>query len=75
MRISKKAIEIVKTTTKIKNLLALRMEVTGFTIERWVTENEENGNLTKAIALEVISQETGIETADLLEETATLKAS
>lgn len=68
MRLSAKAIKKIKKTNRIKNRLALTLNVSGYTVVRWLTENEENGSLTKAVALEIIKSETGFGDREILEE-------
>ena len=66
MRISEKAIKAI--TTKAHNRLALEMDCSIYTVVRWIKENEPNGDLTKARAVQIISEETGIPEGEVLEE-------
>lgn len=66
MRISDKALNAIKESTRLKNLLALAMDCSVYTIDRWIKEGGDN--LTKATALKIIREETGLSDSDLLEE-------
>jgi hypothetical protein len=55
-------------TTRAKNRLALVMDCSVHTIERWISDNEDNGSLTKTKAVQIIGEETGLPEADILEE-------
>lgn len=66
MRLSEKAISLL--TTKAKNRIAMDMDCSVFTVERWIKDNEDNGDLTKAKSLQIISEETGLPMEEILEE-------
>jgi hypothetical protein len=69
MRLSKTTVLALKGGGKaVREKIAAVFGVTEVTVWRWIDENEPNGNLTKASALELISQETGIATEEILEE-------
>jgi len=55
-------------TTRAKNRLALEMDCSVHTIERWIDANEENGNLSKAKCVQIISEETGLPDVEVLVE-------
>lgn len=59
---------IKKITTKAQNRLALELNCSVYTIGRWIRENEANGDLTKAKALQVIREETELEDSEILTE-------
>lgn len=65
MRISLKAIDRIKPDTRIKTMLALALNRSVYTITKWIDENDDN--LTKAAALEVIRKETGLTDSEILE--------
>lgn len=65
-----KAIAIKSITTRTKNRLALELDCSVHTVERWITDNEDNGNLTKSKSIEIISEETGLKESEILEESA-----
>lgn len=67
MRISTEALK--KITVRTKNRLALELDCSVPSVDRWIKENEPNGNLTKAKAVEIISQETELTPDQILEET------
>jgi transposase len=69
MRLSSLAIS--KISVRTKNRLALELGCSVQTIERWIKQNEDNGNLTKATALQVIEQETELDQSEILEEVVT----
>lgn len=53
-------------TTKAKNRLALELDCSVYTVDRWIKENAENGDLTKAKAVEIIAEESGIPADEIL---------
>jgi hypothetical protein len=55
-------------TLRAKNRIALELDCSVQTVERWMKENENNGNLTKAKAVSIISEETGLNEQDILED-------
>lgn len=65
MRLSEKAKK--KMTTRAKARLALEMNCSIYTVERWISENEKNGSLTKAMAIQIISEETELPHSLVLE--------
>lgn len=66
MKLSSKAIS--KINVRAKNMLALELDCSVQTVERWIKENEENGKLTTAKAVQVISEVTGLGQSQILEE-------
>ena len=66
MKLSDSAIS--KISVRTKNRLALELNCSVQTIERWIKLNEDNGNLTKTTALQVIGEETGLDQSEILEE-------
>lgn len=70
MRLTSKAIESVKRNTRLKNRLALELGKSGYTVERWISENEGNGMLTTAKSVQLILEETGMANEEILEEEA-----
>lgn len=65
MKLTKKAIKAI--TTKARNRLALELDCSAYTIGRWITDNENNSDLTKAKAVEIIAEETGLSAEEILE--------
>jgi hypothetical protein len=55
----------IKKNKRIRSLLALALNRTEYTIIRWIDKN--NDNLTKAAALKVLRQETGLSDSQILE--------
>lgn len=51
---------------RIRNRLALEMDKSTSTIERWLTDNDEM--LTTALAVKIISEETGLSANQILTE-------
>ena len=66
MKISQSAID--KITVRTKNRIALEFDCSVPTVDRWIKDNDENGDLTKAMAVQIISEETGIPVEEILEE-------
>lgn len=71
MKLTKQAIQAINGRVKLELALAL-----GFT-EAWTTalvkKNKDNGPLTTAKALQVISEKTGLLETEILEESETAK--
>lgn len=65
MILSSKALIEIKSNTLAKNLLAVKMNRSVHTIEKWIKDNDIM--LTTADALEVIKQETGLTDEEILE--------
>lgn len=70
MKLTTTAISEIKKNKRLKNRLALDLEKSGYTVERWISENEDNGPLTTAKAIQVIKQETRLADSEILEEEA-----
>lgn len=68
MRIKHEVLDEIRGNTRTKNLLALALDRSVWTIERLIDSNEENSDLTKAAALKVIRQQTGLTDKKILEE-------
>lgn len=66
MRLTKKAIDAI--TTKAKTRIALEMGCSAYTVDRWIKDNEPNGDLTKSKSVQIISEETELENSEILEE-------
>lgn len=66
MKISDAAISAI--TTKAKNRIALEMDCSVYSVDRWIKENEDNGDLTKSRVVEIISEESGIPAEEILVE-------
>lgn len=56
----------VKENIRVKNLIALSLRKSIYTIERWIDGNDSN--LTKAAALKVIKEELKLSDKQILEE-------
>jgi hypothetical protein len=65
MKLSDKAIKAI--TTQATNRLALEFKCSVYTVSRWVKDNESNGDLTKARAIQIIAEETGLPETEILE--------
>lgn len=72
MILSQKALKAI--TTKAKNRIALALNCSVYTVDRWIKENESDGDLTKATSVLIISEEANIPTDEILEE-VTIKES
>ncbi len=66
MKLTQKAIDAI--TVRTKNRIALEMDCSVPTVDRWIKENEDNGDLTKARVVEIIKEETGLKNQMILEE-------
>jgi hypothetical protein len=65
MQLTKVALSHVKRNKRIRSLLALACNRTEYTILRWAEAN--NDNLTKAAAIKIIREETGLPDSQILE--------
>lgn len=65
MKISDKALEAI--TTKAKNRIALAMDCSVYTVDRWIKNNESDGDLTKPTIVAIISEETELPVSKILE--------
>ena len=68
MKLTQKAIDAI--TVRTKNRIALEMDCSVPTVDRWIKENEDNGDLTKAKVVEIIVEETGLRQQQILEKSA-----
>jgi len=61
--------DIAKTalTLRARNRIALEMDCSVPTVDRWIKENEPNGNMTKASVLIIIAEESGLDESQILE--------
>ena len=66
MRLTKRALEKVNTPAGRRKLMAALGDVAESTIYRYIATNDDN--LTKAAALKVIREETGLTDDEILEE-------
>lgn len=62
MKLSENAIETIKHKDhlRLRNRLALELDVHSSSVERWLKDNETDGPLTRASALKMIVEETGL---------------
>lgn len=67
MIIAQHIIKLIQSNTKAKNRLAAELSCSIHTVERWIKENQRNGDLTKVAAVHVISDETGLDFFEVLE--------
>ena len=65
MKLTNKAIRAINSNTRIK--ISLAMGCSFYTVDRWVRENADNGDLTKAVPLKIIKEETGLGSSEILE--------
>lgn len=68
MKITQTALATIKENIRLRTRLALELSKSPATIDRWISINESNGDLTTIKALQVIREETGLEDADIIEE-------
>lgn len=65
MRLTQKVLALIHDK-RIRNRLAMALDKTDFTIIRYIKDNDDA--LTKAAALQVIREETGLPDEEILEE-------
>jgi hypothetical protein len=63
--LSKKSIGLL--TSRARNRIALALDCSTYTVDRWIRENEVNGDLTKMVPLQIIKEETGLLDNEILE--------
>ncbi|HEY4062253.1 MAG TPA: hypothetical protein VGM30_10150 [Puia sp.] len=68
MKLTNIAIQAIARSSGIKLKLALALNCSEGSINRYIRENDDN--LTKAAALEVIRKETGLTDEEILEKTS-----
>lgn len=66
MKLSNRAIEVIKGNKRLRNRLALDLDKHFSTIDRWIDANEPNGDLTTYAALEIIREEGGLLDEEIL---------
>lgn len=67
MKLSKIVLLAMKGSKELRDQLATELDVSITTVNRWVADNDDN--LTKAAALQIIREKTGLEDSQILEET------
>ena len=65
MRLSEKAKDAINKGTRLKNLLAVELECSVFTIKRWLDDNDVR--LTAPVSTQIIEKETGLTIDEILE--------
>lgn len=68
MKLTNQAIEALNEKGYIRNLIAAELNCSESSVRRWVNDNEENNDLTKKKALDIISRETGLSETEILTE-------
>lgn len=66
MKLTSTAIDAINEKGYIRNLVAVALDTSESSVRRWVNENEENNDLTKKKALDIISRETGLSETEIL---------
>lgn len=67
MRLSQKALQQINTT-QVRLRLAMQFDCTERWISQLIKENQSDGDLTKASALQIIREQTGLNDTEILEE-------
>lgn len=70
MKLTIKALEAIKGNTRLHNLVALEFGKSVYTVSRWISENDDNGPLTTAKAVQIIQKESALKKAEILEESS-----
>lgn len=68
MKLNESIIAELKNHKRARARLQLELDKSEYTINRYISENEINGDLTKAAALKVIQEETGLAQDKILED-------
>ncbi|MEA4918115.1 hypothetical protein SDC9_137891 [bioreactor metagenome] len=67
MKIREEILEMIRESTEVRRELARQLDVSDSSISRYIKENEENGEFTKAIAIKVISLKLNLPESLILE--------
>lgn len=65
MQLKAEVLKGLRNNKKAKNRLALELDKSSFTIEKWIKENDQS--LTLAASLKIIREETGLTDDQILE--------
>jgi hypothetical protein len=67
MILSEKVVSAMKRNSRVKNRIALEMDSSVQTVERWIKENEPNGRLTAVRLVQIIAEELEVNESEILE--------
>lgn len=70
MKLSENALTAIKDKSglRLRNLIALELNIHFSSLERWLSENRADGPLTRASILKLITEETGLTQEEILTE-------
>ncbi len=68
MKLTNKAIDNIYENRDLRFELAMELDRSEESIRKYARDNEDNGDLTKAAAIKIISEKTGLKTEEILEE-------
>lgn len=74
MKFKTEIIERIKGRDDLKNKLVSELRKSRYSIWRYISENEDDGPLTRVKAIEIISSELNVPTNELFVETETVNA-
>lgn len=66
MELKATVLQTIRNHKVVKNRLALELNKSSYTIERWIKENDDN--LTKAASMAIIREELGLTDSEILQE-------
>lgn len=66
MKLKATVLATLRRTKEAKNRLAFELNLSSYTIEKWIRENDDS--LTKAAAMKIIREELGLTDSEILEE-------
>lgn len=66
MQLTERVLTEIKANKRLRNRLALELDKSGYTILRWV--GQKSDSLTKATAIKIIKEETGLNESQILTE-------
>lgn len=66
MNLKEAVLARLRKSKAAKNRLAFELNKSGYTIEKWIRENDDN--LTKASSMKIIREELGLTDSEILEE-------
>lgn len=73
MKLTNNALGIIKGNTPLKLKLAMALGKSQYTIEKAITENNDDSDLTKITALTIIESETGLTINEILVDSASVE--
>lgn len=74
MKLSQIALQKIMDSRSLPKKLRDALGVSRVTMWKYLKDNEDNGELTKAMVIQIIKEETGLIDSEILEETESVRA-